>query len=42
MLNQDYKEMSLCLNKEGAEFLVASAYSSSANGFPGSPSDFPV
>jgi predicted SpoU family rRNA methylase len=34
MLNQDFKEMLLCLKEENVEFIIVGAYALAAHGYP--------
>ena len=42
MLNQDYKEMLLCLIEEKADFLIVGAYALAAHGNPRATGDIDI
>lgn len=42
MLNNDYKEMLLCLKQEGVRFLLVGAYALGAHGYPRSTGDIDI
>lgn len=42
MLNPDFRDMLLCLNEEGVEFIVVGAYALAAHGFPRATGDIDV
>lgn len=42
MLNQDYKEMLLCLQEEKADFLIVGAYALAAHGNPRATGDIDI
>lgn len=42
MLNQDFRDILLCLKKERAEFIIVGAYALSAHGFPRSTGDIDI
>lgn len=42
MLNQDFRDMLLCLKEAGAEFMIVGAYALAAHGFPRATGDIDV
>ena len=42
MLNQDFRDMLLCLKEEGVEFIVVGAYALAAHGFPRATGDIDI
>jgi len=42
MLNQDYKDMLLCLKEERADFLIVGAYALAAHGNPCATGDIDI